>query len=261
MTNKQKEETMNRDFSFCFGGVGSLGEELALYMYPNSIGSASKGGCAFDNKELDSEKKISLAREIKFVCLDGSKECKSCKSKCPRFQKKCISCEKTEFKFVCDSRAGISAKAHIKYREIKEVIIFISKFDDSSNTIKLFCYKFDCENEYFNKYIHNQNDNGKGNTCNFQPFSYDWFCSGPIKLMEFDISENGLVESFYNLENTQVDDIPYMNWNTQKAIFTSKEISDLGLSKDEFPIPYEKIKNNSVRNKNLGKERGVTTRK
>jgi len=92
--NIQKEKTSTRCQSFAFGDLGSFGEELALYMYPNSIGSGSKGGCAFDNKEVGINMETIKAREVKCVSLDGSKECvsdmcKGHKRKAPRFQITC----------------------------------------------------------------------------------------------------------------------------------------------------------------------------
>ena len=90
--NILKEKKLNRNLPFAFLGMGELGEELCLYMYPNSYGMASKGGIAFDNLEYkDNENKlkpdnVKFAREIKFVCLDGSKACTKCNNKSPRFQ-------------------------------------------------------------------------------------------------------------------------------------------------------------------------------
>ena len=68
----------------------NLGEQLVLSMFPSTFGSASKGGMAFDNKTLDEDKNIQEAKEIKFINLNGSKECIKCKKKCPTFQQICV---------------------------------------------------------------------------------------------------------------------------------------------------------------------------
>ena len=33
-------------------------------------------------------------------------------------------------------------------------------------------------------------ENGKGDTCNFQPYSWDFYLSGPITLFDLDLFEN-----------------------------------------------------------------------
>ena len=59
--NIEKETNSNRDQPYAFLGLGSMGEELALIMYPEYVGSASKGGCAYDLKlENDDYEKIKL---------------------------------------------------------------------------------------------------------------------------------------------------------------------------------------------------------
>jgi len=80
--NMEKEKKRCRDQCYAFSNLGGLGEELALNMYPDYIGSASKGGCAFDlKKENEDRSKTIDAKEIKMISLDGSKECKKCLEK------------------------------------------------------------------------------------------------------------------------------------------------------------------------------------
>ena len=83
-----KEKKLNKDLCFAFLGLGEMGELFTLIMFPNSIGSASKGGCSFDNREGYNEATggYNITREVKFSSLDGSKQCSRCKIKTSRFQ-------------------------------------------------------------------------------------------------------------------------------------------------------------------------------
>ena len=68
------EETDNLNISQAFDGIGKFGEILTTYIFAGSIGSASKGGCAFDNHCLVTNKK----REVKTCCIIQPKICNSC---------------------------------------------------------------------------------------------------------------------------------------------------------------------------------------
>lgn len=70
----QDEETDNLNISQAFDGIGKFGEILTTTIFPGSIGSASKGGCAFDNHCLITNKK----REVKTCCIIQPKICNSC---------------------------------------------------------------------------------------------------------------------------------------------------------------------------------------
>jgi hypothetical protein len=254
-----KEKTLNRNMSFAFSGMGDLGEELTLYIFRNSIGSASKGGMAFDNKEVDVDGKIVMAREVKTVCKEGTKECKKCKSKCPRFQPKCISCENTtDFKLIGDSRAGISAKAHIKYKKIiLEYIIWVVKYDEPNEIINLTCHKFLSSNNYFNNYIENQHNNSTSDTCNLLPYSYDWFLSGAIKIIDIDInisSEPIVNVKYYDINSNTPDDVPI-------TIFSKTLVKEYNITEELTTYENIIIKNIQLKNKQFNKDRGKVTRK
>ena len=49
LTKIKFEKKYNKNISVAFDGMGKFGELLATIIFPESIGSASKGGCAFDN--------------------------------------------------------------------------------------------------------------------------------------------------------------------------------------------------------------------
>ena len=264
--NITKEKTRNNNQCYAFREGGNFGEQITCSIFPGTIGSASKGGMSFDNKTLDKDKNIKHAKEVKFVCLVGTKECKSCKQKCPPFQKKCIYCNGEKFKNNSDSRASISSKAHILYKEyINEYIIYVQDYDENKEIISIIGYKFLSKNMYFDNYIQNQYDSGnkKGGTCNLLPYSFDWYMSGPIKFIDIhiDISkfEPIIKYNIYNIHSEIYDNIPVVDF--EKI-----------LNKNELELFYELPKEKrseylhvcsklNIRNKSIGKSRGITTRK
>ena len=93
-----KEKKGRKNFSYAFRGIGELGEELATLIYRNSLCCASKGGCAFDNVETNSDCIIIIAREIKTCCHIQPKQCIKCSRKIPYYQENCSFCNNNEFK-------------------------------------------------------------------------------------------------------------------------------------------------------------------
>lgn len=266
--NIDKEKTRNRNQPYAFIGGGDFGEQLTLDMYPETIGSASKGGMAFDNKTLGKDNELVSAKEVKFVSLIGTKRCEICKNKCPPFQKTCLYCKSDNFKYISDSRAGISSEAHIKYKHvINDYIIFVQDYDNTTQTITIKCFKFSNKNSYFNTYIQNQYDSGKkkGGTCNFIPYSYDWFMSGPISIMNVDINiSKNEPEIVYHLYNPLSDIYDDVTNSMLEKILTSKEkiiiLDKTKLINGCFNYDYIKDKF-KLRPKNIGKSRGSTSRK
>jgi hypothetical protein len=258
--NIKKEKTFNRDHCFAFRDLGNTGELFALLLFPNSTGSASKGGCSFDNTELDCNKKKLFRREIKCCSLNGSKICKECKRKLPPFQEACFFCGGKRFTLKNDSRWGISAKSTLNDKnEIKEFILFASIFMEDGQYIKLFCFKVYTQNDYFMKYVENQDKKGKGNSCNFQPFSRDFHLSGPIMIFEMNLYKEKIDTKFFNLSNEEIVPIALQNWNTGSDINYSKEEKELFKGKDSIDYK-ENISNFSHKKKSFGKERGKILR-
>jgi hypothetical protein len=267
--NIEKEKNKNRDQPYAFTDLGGIGEEIALSINPKYIGSASKGGCAFDIKLENADRSKTLdAKEVKMISLDGSKECIHCHRKAPRFQLTCLKCGNSNFKMNMDSRAGISASAHCKYKDVISGYIIIScKYNDDKNCIWIKAWKIKSDNEYFNDYIINQCKNGKGNTVNCLPGSVDFNLSGPIKLFEYELYHDYNNEIYFNLNNEEYEKIPKLN------IFTGKPLREYKYVNDEFSKLFEntdsvdylenihKFVKKSSKKTTLGKERGITTRK
>jgi hypothetical protein len=146
----QDEETDNLNISQAFDGIGKFGEILTTAIFAGSIGSASKGGCAFDNHCLRTNKK----REVKTCCIIQPKICNSCtqinkdnesnegivrsilaeiiekidpsgvtqhshnQTKVPFFQKRCLFCgEIANFTYPKDSRFSSNDFRHLNSRD------------------------------------------------------------------------------------------------------------------------------------------------
>lgn len=263
--NIEKEKTKNRDQCYAFTSIGEFGEEITLEIFSGYTGSASKSGCAFDLKKEDENKeKILDAKEVKCISLNGTKECKVCKRKCPPFQEICLKCNGKVFNNKCDSRAGISSKSHIKYKNlISEYILIPVIFDGDKIIVQ--CFKIMSNNKYFNDYVSFQANNGVGDTCNCLPGSIDFHLSGPIKLFEYHIYNDKLECIYYDLNNNKYIDIPSKNYITGiklKYKFIDDKDKEL-FSKNEY-ISYieniDKFKFKSKKNNNHGKSRGETSR-
>ena len=254
--NIQIERSSLRNISKALRGVGDFGEELTTYLFPESFGSASKGGCAFDNIELDhsSPRKIKMAREVKTCCQIQPKKCNKCDNKSPYYQSQCVFCDGCDFTFIRDTRFGINCKSHFLYRDmLKEYIMIIVDYDNATENITIKIYKINSSNEYFTSYLRNQLDNSKSTTCNLLPYSYDFYCCGPILLLDYFIDIDGnITHKLFNLVNETPSDFDTSTLN-------SSEKEKLGVC--QCLVAYADIAHNlKVRTKCLGKARGTTTR-
>ena len=264
--NMAKERNSERNQPYAFQSVGGVGEEIALALYLEFIGSGSKGGCAHDLRKVDDEFNTIEAKEVKMVSLDGSKECTHCEKKAPRFQERCVNCKNDSFKYYADSRAGISAKAHINYKDIlNEYIIIVCKYNDDKQCINIKAWKILSDNEYFNDYIYNQHKNGKKDTCNCLPGSMDFHLSGPIKLFEFNLYKDMIEETFFDINNDKYEPIPKCNFNTGRNLKYVYLDDSCEIFNDNDSIPYVEnikyFKKKSEKKTGHGKERGEVVRK
>ena len=259
--NIYKERKGLKNISKAFRGVGDFGEELTTMIFPKSVCSGSKGGCAFDNNEYNETGELLLAREVKTCCLMQPKKCNICnsKQKTPYFQEVCIFCKQNNFTHKSDSRFGIDSKSHFKYIDyIKEYVLILIDYDNIANQINLKVFIVDSNNEYFAHYLKNQLEKSeKSDTCNLLPYSYDFYSSGPIKIIDLTMDiECNIVNEYINLTNT----IP-IEFDTR--ILKKKEKIQMNIPEDTGVvfIPYHKIKEQLIlRDKNLNKDRGDTSR-
>jgi len=253
--NISKEKNGTKNISKAFRGIGDFGEELATILNPNSLCSSSKGGCSFDNFVINSDGVIISATEVKTCCHIQPKKCKKCNNKVPYYQEKCSFCMHSEFSKITDSRFGIDAKAHFEYNTLLNEYLLIH-IRDINNEINITVFIIKSNNTYFNNYLKNQLENSeKSNTCNLIPYSYDFYSSGPIKIIDLKYDLTGNLKSEYiNRFNSDVID-----FNTE--CLTIEEKQKYGLDNTIQNISYDEIKDKlEIRNKKLNKLRGKTSR-
>lgn len=251
--NIELEKNDNQGLSYVNLNMGDVGEIITTILFSKSKKYPSKGGCAPDNYEKIDDKNI-IKREIKTISLDGTKECKknNCKTKNTYFSLKCINCNCSEFKFNSDSRANINSETIINNQQL---IINVIKYNNDDNNFNFVMWKFDIGNKYFKKYCENQRTNGKTKSCNFLPYSYDWFLSAPIKIFECDLFIDKININYLNIDNNKIEKIP-------TNIFSKEEINSLEINDEEEIINYCDYEDKFLlRKKNLGKKRGIVKEK
>jgi hypothetical protein len=250
------KEKISNNISKAFQGIGSEGEYWTTILYPTSFGMASKGGIAFDNININKEGEIIRAKEVKTCCKIQPKECKKCKKKIAYFIDKCVFCKHTEFKYINDSRFGINSVEHFKYEQIKDYILYLIDSESNNSRVSIKCYKIERDNTWFTKYLDNQRSKSKSASCNLLPYSFDFYCSGPIKI--FDFNFNFLNDScnvrYFNRFNRTVEKIP-------TNVFNSFELKNYNISKNTVNIKYEDyIERIQHREKSFNKNRGTVSR-
>lgn len=282
----QDEETDNLNISQAFDGIGKFGEILTTTIFPGSIGSASKGGCAFDNHCLITNKK----REVKTCCIIQPKICNVCaknspkestdvsdivgkilseiidkiagqtlgagQTKVPFFQKKCIFCgETTNFSYPKDSRFSIDCKAHFAYEnQIVEYVFHLIDYKDDKIIFETFVIQ--SANRYFRQMLKNQLEKGASAHCNFLPKSHDFYSSAPIKILEMVYTKEKNIQTFiFDPENREICEYPME--------LLSKELKKtLKVDPQKTHISYEELEDKlEPKKKNFGKQRGAVVRK
>jgi hypothetical protein len=137
-------------------------------------------------------------------------------------------------------------------------VLILIDYDNIVNQINLKVFIVDSNNEYFAHYLKNQLEKSeKSDTCNLLPYSYDFYSSGPIKIIDLTMDiECNIVNEYINLTTT----IP-IEFDTR--ILKKKEKIQMNIPEDTGVvfIPYHKIKEQLIlRDKNLNKDRGDTSR-
>jgi hypothetical protein len=291
----QDEEADNLNISQAFDGIGKFGEILTTAIFAGSIGSASKGGCAFDNHCLRTNKK----REVKTCCIIQPKICNSCtqinkdnekqfsassvagivssilaeiiekiaapllvvhhspnQTKVPFFQKRCLFCgETSNFTYPKDSRFSIDCKAHFTYEA--DIVEYVFHLIDYKDDRIIFeTFVIQSANRYFRQMLKNQLEKGSSAHCNFLPRSHDFYSSAPIKILEMVYTRDQQVELFvFNPENRDICEYP--------VELLSKELKKtLKVDPQKTHISYEELEDKlEPKKKNFGKLRGAVVRR
>jgi hypothetical protein len=237
------EKSNTKNIPLAFIGIGNFGENICS-LISGKLGSGSKGGCAFDLINKENTK----ADEVKTICLIQPKSCNECKIKVPFFQKICLGCNKSNFKKIRDSRAGINVFEHFKYEEKFENywIVIIDLIHEIEEIIEIKIYKIDAKNEYFRKLLKTQLEKSNSRTTNLLPYSYDFYASGPELTYEIKLYKDN-IDLKKNMKTMEFD----------TCVLTKKEKELYQIDKTIKKIEYIIIKDKlQLRSKSYNKPRG-----
>ena len=237
--------------SMAFQGVDVFGQVLSSLL-SGMYGNGGRGS----GHDLSNRK--DAAGETKTVCLCQPWKCreKKCKKRSPWTSPKCVHCGSDKRERMNHSRFGISAKSHTKYKDTIKMYYMVAidyVRDDTVYNVRV--WNINCEdNQYFQDYISAQYTDSKSSTVNCLPESYDFYMSGPMRLLTatFNLGEIPTILSVDMTESRENMPVDCLN-KTEKDIV----VEDI----DAGYVSYEIVKQKLVRrNKTLGKTRGVTTR-
>lgn len=236
------------NISFAFTDISRFGEGLCSIL-SGFKGSGGKGS-GFD---LTNGTK---ANEVKTVCFCQPHKCKKCGSSVPWTSNTCANCNSTELKTITDSRFGISAKAHVKYKDELETYWLVLIEHDSEDIFKITVWTLKSDNKYFTNYI-NQQNKFASTTCNLLPYSYDFYMSNPIQRLQIHIR---LPES--HMDDPSIVNMEYKDTEIEMpcSILTRPELSKLGLNASDTISISEANDILTCRPKTHGKKRGDTKR-
>ena len=252
----QDEDADNLNISQAFDGIGKFGEILTTAMFPGSIGSASKGGCAFDNHCLLTNKK----REVKTCCIIQPKICNICAKPPPKEPTNAGDIVGSILAEIIDKITGQSVgsgqtKVPFTYEaDIVEYVFHLIDYKDDRIIFETFVIQ--SANRYFRQMLKNQLEKGASAHCNFLPRSHDFYSSAPIKILEMVYTRDKQVDSFFfNPENREICEYP--------VELLSKELKkSLKIDPQKTHISYEELEDKlEPKKKNFGKQRGAVVRK
>jgi hypothetical protein len=240
LENERKYE--KHKISMAFSDISIFGEMLCSLI----TGMYGNGGSGSGH---DLSNGI-YASEVKTVCWAQPWKCENCEKRSPHTSKLCIHCKSNKLINPKDSRAGISASAHLKYINVLKsyYIVLIDHVKDDNYSIHV--WVINSSNKYFDTYIRKQAEQ-TSKTCNLIPRSFDFHMSGPMLILKITMNLNSEF-TFHIEECNNIENIP-------KKLLNKEE-------KDKFPefeidIPYNiGLERLCIRDKSYGKERGETTR-
>lgn len=232
--------------SMAFQGEDIFGQVL-MSLKTGMFGNGGKGS-GFD---LSDRKEC--AAEIKTVCRCQPWRCKECKSRSPWTSEVCVKCGGDRLERMKDTRFGISAAAHMKFKDQLKMyyMVTIDHFDGDAYDVR--AWEIDCSNEYFQRYIEEQYENG-GPTVNCLPGSFDFHMSGPTRIL-FARLLLGSAPGVSMIDETRVvESVPVSCMRSNEKDLVKEAIVDECVA---YEIAKEKL---VLRIKSHGKPRGDTTR-
>jgi len=234
--------------SLAFQGIDKFGELLCCLLSPGYRGNGG-GGSGHDLSNGTD------AKEVKTVCWFQPRRCTGCKKRTAYYcGPECFHCHEKKLEKMKDSRAGISAAAHMKDIDVlKNYMIVLIRPTDLLDQVSVTVWNISSDNAYFSAYVRNQHEHGS-TTCNMIPENRDFHMSGPVRIMQVtmtlpDVGEPTVAASDFTL---LPEPVPWrvMNNDDKK-----------GLEKQES-IPYSALIGKIVvPKKSHGKARGKTTRR
>jgi len=236
--------------SQAFQGIDKFGELLCSLLSPGYRGNGG-GGSGHDLSNGTD------AKEVKTVCWFQPWKCsdKSCERRTPYYcGPSCFHCKKETLYRVKDSRAGISAAAHIKDIDVlKNYMIVLIQPTDVHDEVSVAVWNISSDNAYFDAYVHNQHEHGSS-TCNMIPGQRDFHMSGPVRMMQATMTIPEVGEPTV----TEPDFAPLPEPVPWK-VMNKEDKKDI---EERETIPYSELKDKIVVPKKAhGKDRGKTTRR
>lgn len=232
--------------SMAFQGVDVFGQVL-MSLYTGMYGNGGKGS------GYDLSDRKGKAAEIKTVCLCQPWRCEKCKTRSPWSCTTCVHCGSEQIERMNDSRFGISAAAHVKFKDFLKNYYMVTIDHQSKDIYEICAWSIDSSNKYFNDYVQTQYEHG-GSTVNCLPGSYDFYMSGPTRILTSQITLSNTPTVLSLIFPNVVESMPISCLTTKEKELVSEHI------KDGY-ICYDIVKEHlSLRKKTHGKARGNTTR-
>lgn len=234
--------------SMAFQGVDVFGQVL-MSLHTGMYGNGGKGS------GFDLSNRKDTAAEIKTVCLCQPWRCEEvgCKKRSPWTSEACVHCGSRRLERMDDSRFGIGAGAHMKYKDALKTYYMVTIDQVSGDLYEVRAWAIDCGNQYFQDYIQAQYENG-GSTVNCLPGSFDFHMSGPTRILTAQLSL-GETPAVVSIDETAfVEPVPE---SCLKKHEKELVVGDLKDGCVVYDVAKEKL---THRKKAHGKARGDTTR-
>jgi hypothetical protein len=187
------------------------------------------------------------------------KKCLNCHSKLHFFSEKCI-CGSDKFSYINDSRWGIDAEAHFRYKIPKYHLwhFFPEKYSFDCDRFKLEKYEVDSHNKHFDETLKSQIKFGKNKSKNFMPKGCDFYSANPKITASFTFELNEIYG--ISVIRNMIEEIIY----DEKVVQTMKKVLDDNFIITKNVYSYNELEphiNISNKKTTHGKSRGQTQRR